>query len=410
MHMKKSIVHVLLLAASGLANAVALRATTATSLSSFDGVEEPTVIYHPGSGTFTNDSFVNITSPSSGDFKFYLRYTGGASGSWDGDRATTNNDRQRAEVRALGTHQASGETYEYQSTWRTDSATAIGNLFYHITQVKAADGDNAAPLVTISLLNGTTAEVDKCSGTEQGLTAVRQFTWAPATWTTTKIRLKTATDNTGLLKLSVNGDALQGISGVPLYRPSATAYWPKWGLYRGADTTQPYGNNYVEHSGVSSNKYTGSEDSTVTSASGFSNFALSSSHTGTFSADFDAAVSLTPSNTTFSLCKGNATAYTGLACMVRFNASGQIDARNGGAFAAATAMSFSANTAYHVHLDVNVTAHTYSATVTAPGGSPVTIASNYAFRTEQASVTSLDTFDVDVNATPGGSATFLPPQ
>src|SRR5581483_4499685 len=45
---------------------------------------------------------------------------------------------------------------------------------------------------------------------------------------------------------------------------------------------------------------------------------------------------------------------------------------------------------------------------TAPGGSPVTIASNYAFRTEQASVTSLDTFDVYVGATPGGSATFGP--
>jgi hypothetical protein len=404
--MNRSIVSVPLYVASFLAATLALRATTATSLSSFDGVEEPSVIYHPSTATFTNDSFINITTLATGDFKFYLRYTGGSSGSWDGDRATTNNDRQRAEVRGLGTHQVTGETYDYQSTWRTDSATRIGNLFYHITQVKAADGDNNAPLVTISLVNGSTAQVDKCSGSEQGLTAIRQFSWAPATWTTTKIRLKTATDSTGMLKLSVNGDTLQGASGLPMYRPSATSYWPKWGLYRGADTTQPYSNNYVEHTSLSSNKFVGTTDTTVTSADGFFNRSLGSTQTGSFSVDFDASVSLSPSNTTFSLCQGNATAYTGLACMVRFNTTGTIDARNGGAFAAVNSVSFSANTTYHIHMDVNVGTHTYSASVTAPGGSPVTIASNYAFRSEQASVTSLNTFDVDVNATPGGSATF----
>jgi hypothetical protein len=147
-------------------------------------------------------------------------------------------------------------------------------------------------------------------------------------------------------------------------------------------------------------------DTTITSADGFFNRTLGSAQTGSFSVDFDASVSLSPSNTNFSLCQGSATAYTGLACMVRFSSTGMIDARNGGAFAAATSMAFAANTTYHVRMDVNVATHTYSAYVTAPGGSPVTIASNYAFRTEQAAVTSLDTFDVNVGATPGGSATF----
>ena len=40
-------------------------------------------------------------------------------------------------------------------------------------------------------------------------------------------------------------------------------------------------------------------------------------------------------------------------------------------------------------MTVNVAARTYSATVTPPGASPVTIASDYAFRSEQASVASL---------------------
>lgn len=402
--MKRSIVYVSLLAAGLLVDAVPLRATTATSLSSFDGVEEPSVIYHPSSGTFTNDSFTNITTVASGDFKFYLRYS---SSSWDGDRATTNNDRQRAEVRALGTHQASGETYEYQSTWRCDT-TAFGGRFYHITQVKAADGDNAAPLVTITLTGPTTAQLAKCSGSDAGLSAVRQFNWSANTWTTTKIRVKTTTGSTGLLKLSLNGDTLQGLSNVSMYRPSATAYWPKWGHYRGVDTSQPFGNNYVEHKSISANKYTGTDTggTTVSSSDGFFNQSLGSTQSGSFSVDFDASTSLSPSNTTFSLCHGAAAAYTDLACMVRFNTGGTIDARNGGAFAAVNSMSFAANTTYHIRMDVNVSAHTYSVYVTAPGGSPVTIASNYAFRTEQASVASLDTFDVDVNATPGGSATF----
>src|SRR6185369_4706109 len=43
--------------------------------------------------------------------------------------------------------------------------------------------------------------------------------------------------------------------------------------------------------------------------------------------------------------------------------------------------------------------------VTPAGGSELTVGSNYAFRTEQAGVTSLDTFNVDVNAAPGGTTT-----
>jgi parallel beta-helix repeat protein len=171
----------------------------------------------------------------------------------------------------------------------------------------------------------------------------------------------------------------------------------------GAVTTYTFSNVQANHT-ISASFATA--PTTITSADGFFNRTLGSSQSGSFSVDFDASVSLSPSNTNFSLCQGNATAYTGLACMVRFNSTGTIDARNGGAFAAVTSMPFTANTTYHVRMDVNVASHTYNVAVTAPGGSPVTIATNYAFRTEQAAVTSLDTFDVNVNATPGGSATF----
>src|SRR6185369_5748610 len=87
--------------------------------------------------------------------------------------------------------------------------------------------------------------------------------------------------------------------------------------------------------------------------------------------------------------------------------TGQIDARNGGAFTTGT-INFAANTVYHFRLAVNVPAHTYSAYVTAPGGSEQTLGTNLAFRTEQAGVTSLNQATFNVNATPGGSLTYWP--
>ena len=77
---------------------------TATTLGSFEGEEEPTVLYHPSSGTFTSDSFDNITDQGGGVFRYTLRYRPDQDW-WDGDRATTNDDRQRAEVKGLGAHQ-----------------------------------------------------------------------------------------------------------------------------------------------------------------------------------------------------------------------------------------------------------------------------------------------------------------
>jgi len=81
-------------------------------------------------------------------------------------------------------------------------------------------------------------------------------------------------------------------------------------------------------------------------------------------------------------------AYTALAAAVRFNVAGMIDARNGGSFVAATAIPYTAGTAYHFILDVNVGTHTYNAYVML-GSVQATIGTNLAFRTEQAAVSSL---------------------
>ncbi len=144
---------------------------------------------------------------------------------------------------------------------------------------------------------------------------------------------------------------------------------------------------------------------TITVAAGFYNQPLSVAQTGTFTVTFDASASLSPSNSLVGLSQGSAAAYTDIAAAVRFNPTGDIDARNGSAFAAASTIPYSANATYHFRMVINVAAHTYSAYVTPPGGSELTIGSNYAFRTEQAGVTQLDTWNADVNTAPGGTMT-----
>ena len=233
-------------------------ATSATSLSSFGGIEEPEVVYHVATGTFTSDSFVNITDEGGGTFKMYLRYS---HTQWDGDRTTTSTDRQRAEVKVLGPRQAPGETYEYGSTWRTDPAMVCGSHFCHITQVKAYTGnDTGAPLVATTLYPDGVVKVEKCSHNDSGLIGVRTFTWTPNVWTRVVNRLTTSSSDgksDGALLASVNGDSFTGVSNTQMYRAGATEYQPKWGLYRGLDANQPFGNDYMEHMNVTANKVTG---------------------------------------------------------------------------------------------------------------------------------------------------------
>ena len=116
-------------------------AATATSLSSFEGREEPTVLFHPSNDTFTNDSLVNITDQSGGVIRYTLRYQPNQDW-WDGDRNTTNDDRQRAEVKGLGIHQKNSQTFRYSFDWRTDPNYIGTGSFCHIFQLKSTDGDS----------------------------------------------------------------------------------------------------------------------------------------------------------------------------------------------------------------------------------------------------------------------------
>jgi len=118
---------------------------------------------------------------------------------------------------------------------------------------------------------------------------------------------------------------------------------------------------------------------TATVGGGWQNSVMTT-QTGTFTATFDATSSAAPTNDVIALSNGPQTAYANFACLVRFNTAGDIDARNGGAYAAASTIPYSANVSYHFRLVVNIAAQTYSIFVTPAGGSELTVGSNYAFR------------------------------
>ncbi|HEV8484995.1 MAG TPA: polysaccharide lyase 6 family protein [Blastocatellia bacterium] len=126
---------------------------------------------------------------------------------------------------------------------------------------------------------------------------------------------------------------------------------------------------------------------------------------GRFTAEFDATPSVSPINTVIGLSQGAQTAYAGFACLARFNPSGNIDARNGGAYAADSVIPYAGGITYHFRLAVDVPAHAYSIFVTPSASSERTVGANFAFRTEQAGVTSLDNRGAFTSTTPAGMTT-----
>lgn len=103
------------------------------------------------------------------------------------------------------------------------------------------------------------------------------------------------------------------------------------------------------------------------------------------------------------LSLGSVDNYPDLACIVRFAINGVIDARNGGAYQAVNTLTYTAGKIYRFEVVVDLAAKTYSATVTPDGGTGVVIASNFKFRNEQATVSTLD--HLALVALDGGSHT-----
>jgi hypothetical protein len=85
-------------------------------------------------------------------------------------------------------------------------------------------------------------------------------------------------------------------------------------------------------------------------------------------------------------------AYADLACIVRFNPDGLVDARNGADYANDATIEYGANDAFHIRMEINIPTKKYDVYVTPEGGSEILLASGYDFRTDQANVEKLDRY------------------
>jgi hypothetical protein len=141
---------------------------------------------------------------------------------------------------------------------------------------------------------------------------------------------------------------------------------------------------------------------TATAGAGWINNPFTSQSTA-FTAEWDATPSATNISAVMALSNGAQTSVTAFACLTRFWTDGKIQARNGGDYNSASPISYTANTTYHFRLVVNVPSHTYSIYVTPAGGSEQVVGLNYAFRTEQSTVSALNNQGLIVDTATGSA-------
>ncbi len=127
----------------------------------------------------------------------------------------------------------------------------------------------------------------------------------------------------------------------------------------------------------------------VTSTPTWQNTALAASQSGSFEFRFDALPNNANMDGIVALSQGAGATFADYAVIVRFAPNGSIDARDGAAYAADAVVAYSPGTNDQFRVVVDVPARTYNVYVRPEGGVERTLATDYAFRSEQSSVTSL---------------------
>lgn len=92
------------------------------------------------------------------------------------------------------------------------------------------------------------------------------------------------------------------------------------------------------------------------------------------------------------ISSGAANEFNDLACIARFAPDGTIDVRNGGSYQKDVTLNYSQGNLYNFLFIIDIPNKTYDVRVTPSGGAPVLIADDYAFRSQQSSVSELSNF------------------
>lgn len=116
--------------------------------------------------------------------------------------------------------------------------------------------------------------------------------------------------------------------------------------------------------------------------------------TGRFTARMSVRPQQNNEDAAFGFSFSNASSYSDLAVSSRFYTNGQIETINGGGYAAATSVPYQSGGTYQFRYEIDIPNHVYDLFITSPDGQERQLASNYAFRSTQSSITEFQYFTV----------------
>lgn len=164
----------------------------------------------------------------------------------DNDRCNGATDRQRNEIKTYSPSPDSlkgqlNETVTYRWKFKLDAGFQPSPSFTHIHQVKAGDGNDGAPVITITPRAGNPDKLElihtgNSSATSLGKLTVVDLAPFKGTWVeaTEKLTYKTAGSYSITIKRISDGTVLLNYSNnnIDLWRDGASFCRPKWGIYR----------------------------------------------------------------------------------------------------------------------------------------------------------------------------------
>lgn len=183
----------------------------------------------------------------------------------DWDRDTGKTDRQRNEIKTYAPSANTlkgfkGETMRFHWYFKLQEGFSISKNFSHFFQMKAVDGDDSQPIVTISgSINSNNPEFEiiynKGDGaSDQQLTHTNWNLANTGNWM--EMEAIATFDDNGYLKIIVSdltGKVLMQVEreNIDMWRTGSTFARPKWGIYRSL-SSKSYLSNEEETAGFAS--------------------------------------------------------------------------------------------------------------------------------------------------------------
>jgi hypothetical protein len=176
-------------------------------------------------------------------FAFYIHVTP------DNDRCVAF-DRQRNEIKTYGPSPDSlkgfyGDTLTHIWKFRLDSGFQASPNFCHIHQIKAGDGDDGAPIITLTPRYGTPDKMQVIhtgSSSATSLGTVLSVPLAPFKGTWVKAEEHIVYKSAGFYSLTIRRMSDDSVllnysnTNIDMWRDSTTYVRPKWGIYRSLDS------------------------------------------------------------------------------------------------------------------------------------------------------------------------------